>query len=72
MVWAVVRLYGFRLTLADDDARSEFGLLTRVATTIPLRRIQVLTVREGPLHRYFERVAVEGRHGGRRRRTQGE
>jgi putative membrane protein len=59
MVWAVVRLYGFRLTLVDDDARSEFGLLTRVATTIPRRRIQVLTVREGPLQRYFARVAVK-------------
>jgi putative membrane protein len=58
MAWAVVRLYGFTLTLVDDDARSQFGLLTRVAQTIPLRRIQALTVREGPLHRYFQRVAV--------------
>jgi putative membrane protein len=67
MVWAIVRLHGFTLTLVDDDARSEFGLFTRVATTIPLRRVQLLTVREGPLHRYFERVAVKvdtagGRH----------
>ena len=59
MLWAVVRLHGFRLTLVDDDARSEFGLLTRVTTTIPRRRIQVLTVREGPLQRYFDRVAVK-------------
>jgi putative membrane protein len=58
MTWAVVRLHGFTLALADGDARSEFGLLTRVATTIPLRRIQALTVREGPLHRVFRRVAV--------------
>jgi putative membrane protein len=59
MVWAVVRLYGFTLRLVDDDARTEFGLLTRVAMTIPLRRIQALTVLEGPLHRLFERVAVK-------------
>ncbi|HUE87365.1 MAG TPA: PH domain-containing protein [Vicinamibacterales bacterium] len=58
MAWAVVRLHGFTLTLVDDDARSQFGLLTRVAQTIPLRRIQALSVREGPLHRYFGRVAV--------------
>ena len=58
MVWAVVRLYDYTLTLVDDDARSQFGLLTRVAQTIPLRRIQALSVREGPLHRYFDRVAV--------------
>jgi putative membrane protein len=58
MAWAVVRLHDFTLTLRDDDARSQFGLLTRVAQTIPLRRIQALGVREGPLHRYFHRVAV--------------
>jgi putative membrane protein len=59
MAWAVVRLYGFTLALADDDARSQFGLLTRVTMTIPLRRVQTLTVRESPLHRYFRRVAVK-------------
>jgi putative membrane protein len=59
MAWAVVRLYGFRLALVDADARTEFGLLTRVAMTIPLRRVQALTVRESPLHRVFSRVAVK-------------
>ena len=67
MAWAVVRLYGFKLTLVDDDARTEFGLFTRVAMTIPLRRIQALTVRESPLHRLCSRVAVKadtaGGHG---------
>lgn len=59
MAWAVVRLHGFTLTLVDDDARRQFGLLTRVAQTIPLRRIQAFTVREGPWHRWFRRVAVK-------------
>ena len=59
MAWAVVRLYGFTLTLVDADARTEFGLLTRVAMTVPLRRVQTLTVRESPLHRVFARVAVK-------------
>jgi len=58
MIWAVIRLYGFTITRAGDDLRTEFGLLTRVATTIPVRRIQTLTVREGPLHRLFGRVSV--------------
>jgi putative membrane protein len=58
MGWAVVRLYGFRLTLQGDDLRSDYGLLTRVAATIPLHRIQTLTVRERLLHRLFGRVAV--------------
>lgn len=58
MIWAVIRLHGYRVTLTGDDLRSEYGLLTRVAATIPLRRIQSLTVREGLLHRVTERVAV--------------
>jgi len=58
MVWALIRLYGFRLSLSAGDLRSEYGLTTRVAATIPLRRIQTLTIREGPLHRLFDRVAV--------------
>jgi len=58
MAWAVVRLHDFTLTLVDADARRQFGLLTRVSQTIPLRRVQTLSVREGPLHRYFGRVAV--------------
>ncbi len=59
MAWAVVRLYGFRVTLDGDDLRSEFGLLTRVTATIPRHRIQTLTVREGPLHRLFKRAALK-------------
>lgn len=58
MVWALVRLHGFRITRAGEDLRSEYGLLTRVVATIPLRRIQTLTIREGPLHRWFGRAAV--------------
>ena len=59
MVWALVRLYGFRLSLIAGDLRSEYGLATRIAATIPLRRIQMLTIREGPLHRLVDRVAVK-------------
>lgn len=66
MAWAVVRLYGFTLTLVGDDARTQYGLLTRVAMTVPLRRIQALTVREGPLHRLVARVAVKANTAGGR------
>jgi putative membrane protein len=58
MVWSVIRLFGFRLSRAGQDLRSTFGLLTRVATTIPIRRIQTMSVREGPLHRLIGRVSV--------------
>ena len=58
VIWAVVRLYGFRLTLAGADLRTEYGLLTRVSATVPLHRIQTLTVRRGLIHRWFDRASV--------------
>jgi putative membrane protein len=56
--WALVRLHGFRLRRIGDDLRVDFGLFTRVAATIPGRRVQSVTVHEGPLHRLFRRVSV--------------
>jgi putative membrane protein len=58
MAWATIRLHGFTLTREDEDLRIEYGLLTRVAATIPLRRIQTLTVREGPLHRLVGHISA--------------
>jgi putative membrane protein len=58
MAWAVIRLYGFRLIRARDDLRTTFGLLTRVAATIPRHRIQAVTILQGPLHRLLNRVSV--------------
>jgi putative membrane protein len=58
MVWAAVRLHGFRLSRHGDDLRTEYGLLTRVHATVPRRRIQTLSVREAPLARLLRRVAV--------------
>ena len=58
IAWALVKLYGFTLTRNDGDLTATCGLFTRVSTAIPARRIQVLTVREGPLHRLLGRVEV--------------
>jgi putative membrane protein len=58
MAWALVTLYGYTLVRQGTDLRAEFGLLTRVTTTTPLRRVQTLTVQEGVLHRRFGRVMV--------------
>jgi putative membrane protein len=59
MAWAATRLYDFHLTRAGEDLQTRFGLLTRVATTIPLRRVQTMTVRQGPLHRLVKRLSVQ-------------
>jgi putative membrane protein len=58
IAWALVRLHGFRLRRIGDDVRVDFGLFTRVSATIPLRRIQSVTIHNGPLHRWFDRVSV--------------
>ncbi len=70
-----VRLHGFRVARIGEDLRAEYGLFTRVSATIPLRRIQTLTVSEGILHRLFGRSSIrvdtaggEGRQGGTSRR----
>jgi putative membrane protein len=58
VVWAVVRLYGFRLTLVGADLRTEYGLVTRVSATVPLHRIQTLTVWRGLIHWCFDRASI--------------
>jgi putative membrane protein len=59
VIWAAVRYHGFTLRECGDDLRSEYGLLTRITATIPRHRIQLLTIRGGPMHRWFGRRAVQ-------------
>ena len=58
MAWAFVRLYDFRLVRRDEDLRITYGLFTRVTATIPLRRVQTLTVHKGWLHRKLRRASI--------------
>jgi putative membrane protein len=58
-VWAVVRLYDFRLRRVGDELYTEYGLFTRVSATIPLRRVQTVVVHDGILHRLTGRCSVE-------------
>jgi putative membrane protein len=58
IAWALVKLHGFQLTRAGEDLRVRFGLFTRVTATIPLRRIQTVTIRAGLLHRLTGRASV--------------
>jgi len=58
VVWALIRLHGYRLTQLGEDLRAEYGLLTRITATIPRRRIQTITIRESLWHRVCGRAAV--------------
>lgn len=59
VAWAILKFHGFTLTRRGDDLRAEYGLITRVTATIPRHRIQTLSTRTQPLHRWCRRSAVQ-------------
>ena len=59
VAWFMVQLHGFTLTRNGADLRTEYGLFTRISRTIPTPRIQSLTTTASPLHRWFNRQAIE-------------
>jgi putative membrane protein len=62
--WAVVKLHGFVLERRGAELRTTYGLLTRVTATIPLHRVQALTIRQTPLQRLFGRASVRAETAG--------
>jgi putative membrane protein len=50
---AVLNYYGFRLTQVEDELQYERGLLRRYDGSIPLDKVQTLTVVDDPLKRHF-------------------
>jgi putative membrane protein len=58
LVWATVRLHGFTLSQRGTDLDIAYGALTRVTATIPLRRIQAVTITSGVGHLWTKRAAV--------------
>jgi putative membrane protein len=66
IVVAIIRFHGFTLSLASEDLRRRYGLLTRRASSLPRRRIQVLKIEEKLFRRLFGlvtlRVDTSGSH----------
>ncbi len=58
IAWTLVRLHDYRVVRSEEGLRATFGMLTQVAATIPLRRVQTVTIHEGLLQRWAGRVAV--------------
>jgi putative membrane protein len=56
--WSIVTLWGFRARRQRLGMVIEHGLLTRTATALRFDRVQLLCVRETPLHRLLGRVEV--------------
>ncbi len=66
VVWTVVRLHGFELRGRGDDFSARYGLLTRIAATVPRQRIQLLSIQRGPLQRWLGAASVQIETAGRR------
>ena len=58
VVWAAVRLHGFTLTRRGGELLTEYGALTRVTGTVPLRRVQAVKIVRTPGHLVSGRAAV--------------
>lgn len=58
IIFMVFTYYGFELTRSGDKLAAQYGLLTQFNATVPEQRIQMVSVSENVLHRYFARSAV--------------
>jgi putative membrane protein len=58
LAWALVTLHDFTVTRQSDDLRVRYGLLTRVALTLRLSRVQAVHQSESVMHRFFGRVSL--------------
>lgn len=59
MAWYLVRYRGFTLQRTREGLRARYGLWPEVSSLIPVHRIQLVTVNETLLHRWFERASID-------------
>jgi putative membrane protein len=57
-LWAFIRLYDFTLVRDGDDLRAEYGMFTRITSTIPVGRVQTISLHQRLLHRRTGRAAI--------------
>jgi putative membrane protein len=55
---AILQFHDFRLHAGERELRVERGLLSRVRSHLPKRRIQAYALRETLLHRWFDRQSL--------------
>jgi putative membrane protein len=66
VIGSVIVFYGFTLSRKGEDLHRAYGLLTRRASSLPRRRIQVLKVEETWLRRMFRLAALRADTAGSR------
>ncbi|KLU06478.1 YdbT-like protein [Rhodopirellula islandica] len=58
IAWYVLRFYGYRLELRDQNLQLSCGLLTRVSATVPRRRIQWISIHRSPMQRWMKLASI--------------
>jgi putative membrane protein len=71
LAWIVIKFWGFTLTADGPRLRSEYGLLTKISATIPRHRIQLFSVKRGPLQRLLGRASIQVETAGGRDEDEG-
>jgi putative membrane protein len=71
LAWVAIKFYGFTLTAREENLRAEYGLLTKISASIPLNRIQLLSVKRTPLQRLLGRAAIQVETAGGRAEDEG-
>ena len=56
--WFLLRFFGYRLTSDGRDLKVSAGLLTRVSATVPLRRVQFISVHQPLLARLIGHASI--------------
>ncbi len=54
IVWALLKFYQFKIEKHEDRLQASMGLVSKVAATIPLKKIQLYRISENPIHKYFK------------------
>jgi len=54
ILWALMKFYDFKIEKQGDRLQARMGLLSKVAATIPLKKIQLYRISENPLHKFFK------------------
>ncbi len=58
IIMALFKFYGFKLTKNQGKLAATMGLLTRLQATIPMSRVQTITVHNSWLHKVFKRIGI--------------
>ena len=56
--WFLLRFFGYRLSRVGDDFKISCGMLTKVSATVPLRRIQFISIHRSMIMRWFGLASI--------------